>query len=273
MPERRPDKQAVAALFTRTSADHDPPAAPLFADFGRRLVDWLGPAPGQRVLDVAAGSGATLLPAAQRIGPTGHVLGIDIAPGMIERLGAAIAAREITNAGAMLADAEDIPLDGGSVDVVICAFGLFFFPVPSRALAESWRVLRPGGVVGISTFSRAGSDSIDSIWQVVARFLPPPPPAEDGSRFHRPRQLRAALAAAGFEDIVIEASPYELVLGDSDALLAWLRSMEFRDYVDRMDGATLDRFLHSIAEQHADSHHGQGVRLRMDALFTRAVKP
>lgn len=266
-------KQAIASIFTRTSATHDTVGTPLFGHFGSSLVEYVELQRGHRVLDVAAGTGATLFPAARRIAGEGRVIGVDLAPGMVQRLRAEIASRETTNAGMGVADAEDLPFADESFDTVLCGFALFFFPHTGRALGEFWRVLRPGGQLGVSTFAREGQASFERIRRLVFAHVGDPPAPEDKVEFDQPRQLHEALRAARFVGVEVEIFPLELVLPDLDAFLAWLSSMEFRDDLERMDAETLAAFRRSAAADLAPTEGVQEVRLRMDALLTRARKP
>jgi len=125
------------------------------------------PAPGERVLDLACGTGIVARLAAKRMG-AGLVVGLDINPGMLavakslpQHAGAAIEWRE--------GSALEIPFADASFDVVLCQLGLQFFPNRPIALAEMWRVLAPGGRLALSVFSsiettpatRAFADALD----------------------------------------------------------------------------------------------------------------
>jgi ubiquinone/menaquinone biosynthesis C-methylase UbiE len=263
------DKQRYARLFSRTSKVHDSVGG-LFAHFGSLLVERAELKPGDRVLDIAAGTGASLVPAAQRVGPTGRVVGVDLAPGMVDRLRDVIEAAQVGNAEALVADAEELPFRDDSFDAVLCGFGLFFFPDPLCALTEARRVLRAGGVVALSTFTRDGSASMDSIWQRIADHIPVPPPADDEVRFHEPAQLLGALAAAGFLGAESDVAPFDVVLANVDAWLGWLRSMEFGQYVERMGPARLERFRRAAEAEFAGETGAPQIRFKMDALLTRA---
>lgn len=263
------DKQSLARLFSATSAVHDSKGG-LFAHFGARLVDWSRLQPGARVLDVAAGTGASLVPAAESVGPDGSVVGVDIAPGMVARLKEVIAANRLVNAEALLADGEQLPFEDGRFDAVLCGFGLFFFPDPLRALRESARVTRSGGSVGLSTFTRDGSASMDQIWRRIGDYVTVPRPAPDELRFHEPAQLIEILERAGYVGAEVEVSPFEVVLADADAWLAWLRSMEFVEYLDRMSPAQLEQFRDSASAE-LTGKADPSIRFPMDALLTRAV--
>lgn len=261
-------KDALARIFDGTSASHGSLA--LFSHFGEALVAWARLRKGDRVLDVGAGTGASLIPAARVVGPTGHVVGVDIAPGMVDRLAATIAERDIRNATARVADAENLPFPSRSFDAALCGFGLFFFPEPQRALSEFRRILRPGGMVALSTFTRRGSDSMDWMWALIGRHVPAPPPAERRRRFDDADLLRATLEAAGFRDVEVEESPYEVVLPGFDAWWDWLRSMEFRALIDRMDRSTRERFRSAARAEMAGRPDAPQVRFPMDTLLARA---
>jgi ubiquinone/menaquinone biosynthesis C-methylase UbiE len=263
------DKEALARLFSTTSAVHDS-AGGLFAHFGQRLVDWSQLEAGARVLDVAAGTGASLVPAAGHVGPGGKVVGVDIAPGMVARMEQVIEANRLANAQAMVADGEQLPFEDRYFDAVLCGFGLFFFPDPLRALTEFARVTRAGGSVALSTFTRDGSASMDRIWRRIGEYMPVPPPAPDETRFHEPVQLIGILERAGYVEVEIEVSRFEVLLPDVDAWLAWLRSMEFVDYLGRMSPVQLEQFRDSANTDLTGQDGKPGIQFTMDALLTRA---
>jgi ubiquinone/menaquinone biosynthesis C-methylase UbiE len=107
----------------------------------RRLLDAARPAPGERVLDVACGTGIAARLAVDGRRPAGHVTGLDANPGMLE------VARRSRPAGIEWheAPAEDMPLPDASFDLVLCSMGVQFFSDKVRALREMRRVLAPGG--------------------------------------------------------------------------------------------------------------------------------
>ena len=78
-----PDNKAVAAVFERAARVYEPAGVDFFNRMGRRLVELSHVARGEQVLDLGCGRGASLFPAAAAVGPTGHVLGLDLAPTMV----------------------------------------------------------------------------------------------------------------------------------------------------------------------------------------------
>jgi ubiquinone/menaquinone biosynthesis C-methylase UbiE len=100
---------------------------------------------GERVVDVACGTGLVTLPAAAAVGDSGVVVGTDISDRMVEMLSDAAQAQNLLNITAERMDAETLKLDDGSFDAALCALGLMYVPDPVRSLSEMHRVLKPGG--------------------------------------------------------------------------------------------------------------------------------
>lgn len=124
----------------------------IFERFGGRLLELLRPTPGSKLLDVGSGSGAVALQANAWVGPEGKVTGSDVAVAMVLLAQQAAKEQGITGITFCRMDAERLDFPDASFDTVTCGFSLFQFPDMSRALAEMWRVLRPGGRVGLSNW-------------------------------------------------------------------------------------------------------------------------
>lgn len=103
--------------------------------------------PGERVLDVACGTGLVTFPAAHAVGPSGRVLATDISEAMVAHVSGEAGARGLPHVTADRMDAEDLHVSAESFDVVLCALGLMYVPDPVAALREMRRVLAPGGRV------------------------------------------------------------------------------------------------------------------------------
>jgi len=125
--------------------------------------------PGERVLDVACGSGNLAIPAA-RAGAV--VSGVDIAPNLVEQARARAASEGLTiqfDEG----DAENLQYDDGAFDVVVTMFGAMFAPRPERAGAELIRVCRPGGRIAMANWTPGGFTG--EMFKIGATHVPPPP--------------------------------------------------------------------------------------------------
>ena len=114
------------------------------------LLEAAGLQPGERVLDVACGTGVIARRAAEQAGATGSVTGVDVAPDMIDTA-KSVAAPDGAHIEWHVADAASLPLPDAAFDVVLCQMGLMFLEDRPGALTEMRRVLRPGGRVAVST--------------------------------------------------------------------------------------------------------------------------
>lgn len=140
----------VADFYTRVASDYDHVGPAVFTYFGQRMVELAGIGPEARVLDIATGRGANLFVAAERVGASGQVIGIDLAEGMVRETSAAIVQRGVRNASVVQMDAEHLGFADATFDYALCNFAIFWFPHQEQALAEFLRVLRPGGAFGVT---------------------------------------------------------------------------------------------------------------------------
>jgi SAM-dependent methyltransferase len=137
---------------------------------GPRLVDACGIGEGMRVLDVAAGTGNASIVAAQR---GANVTASDLTPEMFEA-GRARAASEGVELEWVEADAENLPFEDGSYDVVMSSIGAMFAPHHQDVADELVRVCRPGGTIGLLSWTPEGM--IGALFRTMGPFAPPPPP-------------------------------------------------------------------------------------------------
>lgn len=115
-----------------------------------KTLERIGLKPGQRVLEIGPGPGRLLIPAAQRVLPGGEVVGIDIQPGMVERLKERAKAANISNLTAILGDATQPIVPEASFDVAFLVTTLGEIPDRAAALAQCFRALKSRGILSIS---------------------------------------------------------------------------------------------------------------------------
>ncbi len=143
-------KANIAGLYNRVASIYGRVGPDPFAYAGKGLVERIGINDGARVLDVGAGRGANLFPAAEKVGLHGQVIGIDLAEQMVRETRAEIERRGLLNASVLTMDAEHLAFEAASFDFVLCGFAIFLFPHFEQALAEFFRVLRIGGTMGVT---------------------------------------------------------------------------------------------------------------------------
>jgi ubiquinone/menaquinone biosynthesis C-methylase UbiE len=244
-------KELYPAIFSRHAAAYEDRLEQVMsrgeARGRQRVVDLVEARPGMRILDIACGPGNLSARLAELVFPGGEVVGVDLAPGMIERA----RARALPNARFEVMDMERLDFADASFDAVTCGHGLQFAPRLDRALGEARRVLRPGSrfaaSVPVGSPSKGVQELLDS---VIDRLLPPAPRAVDQDETRRtvsdPLALEAAIRNAGFGEVGVEVVEEEVVWESADHLVALLAS--WWDCAARLEGVDAEARATFIAE-------------------------
>ncbi len=184
----------------------------VFAAWAPLVVALADPRPGERVLDVACGTGVVTRLVAQRIGRTGSVVGLDLNPGMLAVAASSVAKEPSTSAPITWqeASATKMPLPDSAFDIAYCQLGLQFFPDRPAALREMHRVLVPAGRLGLMVWRGIEhSPGFSILATALARHVG----SEAAGIMRAPfslaeaEDLRGLIAAAGFRDITIRPLP------------------------------------------------------------------
>lgn len=191
------DQRLRAASELWTLGDYDR-IAPHLAPVAEAAVDAIGIRSGERVLDVAAGTGNVALAAAQR---GAEVVALELTDALRER-----GARRTAEAGAVVewvaGNAEELPFGAAGFDAVVSVLGVMFAPDPQRAADEMLRVTRPGGRIATAAWTRDGTSGVFSA--VMREHMPVPPPGmSDPHDWGEPDRL-AAWLADGVDDLHCE---------------------------------------------------------------------
>jgi ubiquinone/menaquinone biosynthesis C-methylase UbiE len=261
---------AVAAVFDRAAEVYDT-AIPFFARFGKRLVELADVRPGESVLDLASGRGACLRPAAEAVGTGGRVVGVDLAPKMVELLREDLQRLGLRQSSAMVGDATHLDLADNEFDVALCGFTLMLLHDPKRAAAELIRVLRPGGRVAVSMPTGAGPEW-SFFGEIAAQFAPravrPLPPA-----LRAPVDLAALLREVGFHDIRSLDEAEDFTFTDADEWWRWVWSQGMRVLLEALPPDALDD-LRAAAEERLQTMMRDGsIPLRQYVRYTLGIKP
>lgn len=226
----------------------------LFAAFGAHLVDRAELEPGDRVLDLCCGRGASLVPAARRVGPNGRAIGVDLSPEMVRRSNDALSAEGLAHrAEAVVGDIDALDFGDGEFDRVLCGFGVFFSGDAPAMLAGVHRVLRADGLFAFSLFS--GLPLWPWLFDVIVRR------AKDLPRDEHPMWKAdgavGELRRAGFSDPTRLEVTETVVFASADALWTQLWSLGTRPLLEQMDEPTRRLVRRDIAE-HLEAHRVEG---------------
>jgi ubiquinone/menaquinone biosynthesis C-methylase UbiE len=265
--------QSIAAHTYNAAADRFDAGPLSFWDrFGRRTVERLDLHAGARVLDVCCGSGASALPAAERVGPSGEVLGLDLADRLLELARAKAGQRRLTNARFAIADLETLAPDLGDFDAVVCVFGIFFVPDMARAVAGLWSHVRPGGSLAITTwgqhtFEPAGS----AFWEAVHAEAPELYKAfNPWDRIDTPAGLAAVFQEAGVPSVDIAPESGTHLLTTAGDWWTIVLGSGFRGTVEKLDPAARER----VRTQTLNRLQADGVkRIETNVLYAVARRP
>ncbi|MEH2235442.1 class I SAM-dependent methyltransferase [Nostoc sp.] len=197
-------KQQLREFYgSRTTYDHEEGTRhPLEAKI---LLEFVPLNSGQKILDVATGTGLVAIPAAEKVGSEGYVIGIDMTRGMLHQARLKIAAARLQNIELIEADAEDFNFSDSSFDVVFCCEAIVLFPDILATLQKWYRFLKTGGFVAFTCppetafmaslqqriFARVLGVSLPHILQPLGT----------------PEKCRNLLNQAGFRDIEIKIEP------------------------------------------------------------------
>lgn len=178
--------------------------------FHEALLDAAGLAPGQRVLDVGCGFGATTLDAATLVAPGGSAVGIDNSPEMLRRARRRLCVAALDNVELVEGDAQTHRFEPGSFDVLISAFGLMFFDDPDAAFGNLRSAMRPGGRLAFVSWQQlSAADYFVLATEAMAGHVGRRPvvPAHGPGPFFLsdPERVERFLRLSGFGDVEVRA--------------------------------------------------------------------
>ena len=197
--------EAAAAGWTRRQET----IRRLSAHVSEWMLDAVSLQPGERVLELAAGLGETGMLAAEQVAPMGGVIVSDQADAMLDGARARALQLGLSNVEFQVIVAEWIDLPLASVDAVLCRWGYMLLADPSAALAETRRVLRPGGRLALAVWDSVQHNpwALLPTLELIERGLtsPPEPGTPGPFALGDPERVRELLAQAGFAEIDVQS--------------------------------------------------------------------
>jgi ubiquinone/menaquinone biosynthesis C-methylase UbiE len=263
--------QKSTITFNAAADYFDAPALSFWNRFGQRTIEQLQLQPGQQVLDVCCGTGASAIPAAHQVGAHGSVLGADLAASLLDLARQKSQQQGLHNIEFRGGDFTSLGLPSESFDAIVCVFGIFFVPDMAGAVAELWRMLRPGGKLAITSwgqrvFEPANQTFWDSIQSerpdLYKQFTP-------WYRIGEPASLQALLAAGGATNITVVAEVDQHAIATPEDWWTMVMGGGIRGTVDQLDDETRAR-VQSANLEFLRTHNIQN--LTSDVLYAIAHK-
>lgn len=224
------------------------------------LIDMVQLTSGARVLELAAGSGGLTLHLARTVGPNGKILATDSGPNMVKLAARNALAAGLSNVRVRVMDGEAPDVAWASMDAVVCRQAFMFFADPGGTLERIFRVLRPGGRVGLTVFSVPEANGFVTIpVTVLSRWAhpersdrPSPIPVSTPSgpgpfSLAAPGRLESILRGAGFAEIAVQAVRCPLRPASLDELIRFDRDI-FGDIVANLSPEIQAAAWHQLSE-------------------------
>lgn len=229
-------KQKAQATYDSAADTFDDPANAYWEKYGTRTVERLGLQQGSSVLDVACGTGASAIPAAEIVGPTGKVIGVDLSSNLLELARKKATLRGLNNIDFLEGDMTQLDFSDDYFDAVVCVFGIFFVPDMISLVAEQWRMVKPGGKLAITTWGPDLFEPIYGAFDAVVKEKRPDLVSEfrPWDRIITEPSVEQLLKDGGAENITTESESGQQVLQNSDSWWKIVTGSGLRSTVDAL---------------------------------------
>jgi ubiquinone/menaquinone biosynthesis C-methylase UbiE len=266
-------KQMIEQIFDDSATSYNRVGPSIFTLFGKRLVERMPLKAGMRVLDVATGTGAVLLPAARRVGKNGHITGIDLSGDILKEAERNAHADGLTNVEFRKMDAEHLDFADQTFDVVTCAFALFLFPDMEAALREMYRVCKPGGCLAMTNFNKT-PPPFDPGWPLLMQqFMAyrvgvrtPQPLA------YTPQEVETLLSRFGFRSIETHGETNDIIYASAEDWWAFQLTLVPRAAILSMNDETRARFKDEYLAKLRPLFRQDGLHLSLAVIYALAQR-
>jgi ubiquinone/menaquinone biosynthesis C-methylase UbiE len=265
-------KRRAQETYDAAAESFDEPALNFWDRFGRATVDRLGLRPGASVLDACAGSGASALPAAERVGPSGKVIAVDLSDNLLALARAKAERLGIGNLETRHGDIEALDYPPGAFDAVVIVFGVFFLPDMAAGTASLWRLVAPGGRLAVTTWGPRLWEPANSVfWDAVDHVRPDLTRAyHPWDALTEPDAVDDLLVGAGAEERQVEAVAGSHSLRSPADFWTIVRGSGYRATHDAM---SVDERIKVRALCIAAITDRQITTIETNVIYARATRP
>lgn len=267
--------QQVISVFNSVASGYDGPAlrfSPFCAD---RLAFHLKPARGDKILDVATGTGAVAVAMAQEIQPGGRVTAIDLAENMLDKAEFNVKKMALSNVDFHVMDATSLEFRADYFHITVCSFGLSFLPDMAAALRGWRRVTRPGGKVAFTAFGKAAMQPmLDMLREQLSAYgIPMPRTVTASQRLMDLEYCRTLMAEAGLEHVEVFTEQLGYHLRNPEDWWELLWNGGERALLEKVPADGREQFQREHLDAVAKLATEQGLWLNVETIFAIAHKP
>jgi ubiquinone/menaquinone biosynthesis C-methylase UbiE len=240
----------------------------LFEPYAKHVASRVAVLGARRVLETAAGTGIVTRAVTEAV-PAAAIVATDINPAVVEFAAQHMGSERVT---VQRADAADLPFDDATFDLVLCLFGIMFFPDRVRANAEARRVLRAGGRYVVVTFDSLDLNPVPkAAGEAVGGLFPEDPRYMERGPFSYtdPEQVEKDLRAAGFDAIELETVELSSLVSARDAARGIVLGSPFRAEIERLDASALERARATVEQALGE---WDGAEAPMSAHIATAIR-
>lgn len=270
-------KSNIVNIFNLVAEGYDSPALRFFPLAGEQLANRLGLRPGERVLDIATGTGAFAAGAAQRIRPGGRVQAIDLTDAMLNKAVTNTKKMALDNIDFHVMDAEQLEFRPNDFDAIGCSFGLFFLQDMSAALENWLRILKPGGRLMFTSFAPSALQPMTTMLfeDLSAVGLPLRDGETGGSANRLPSREFCCelLEEAGYTNVASESQQLGFHLGKAEDWWEVVWNAGLRGYIERLGPEQLAELRARHLPRIEKLRTEDGIWMDVETWFSGGLKP
>ncbi len=265
-------KQAIITNFNLVASGYDNPAQRYFPMCADRMAEYLKPKPGNRVLDIATGTGMVATAMAQAILPDGRVQGIDLSSGMLDKAFKNINKLGLSNIDLHEMDAEKLDFKSNYFDFVSCGFGIFFLTDMLGGLKEWLRVLKSDGRLIFTTFEASSFGSLMTTFiEQLSEFDVYVDTQKE--RLGKMQTCETYLEQAGYNDIQIHSEQLGYHLANENDWWDIIMNSALRGFVTQLDAMQFAKFRAKHLAEIKKLKTDKGIWLDINIIFSTGKKP
>jgi len=270
-------KQKVARVYNLAAAGYDRPALRFFPIVAERLVELARIRAGENVLDAGTGTGMAAFAAAEKVGPSGRVIGVDIGEEILHQALQKLDPGAQSPIAFLPGDMEHLEFPDQSFEAVLSASSLFFLPDMASGLNEWKRVLKPGGCIAVSGYGGSAFRPLSDLFEARIRSygvqLAAPVRPFSWQRLTEPEQCLSLFRNAGLEKIEVFSEQLGYQLNDADEWWEIVWNSGFRGPVSQLTPEQLEQFKGEHLAEVERLKTSKGIWLDIAAIFAIGHKP